>query len=82
MWDRKRRPVFWLSKAYSFKGQNSEPHSQTQVPETVSPQLHNPVTISHRQCPKLLVFWLDSTPTVDLAIDRYVPPHSYLATVR
>ena len=30
------------------------------------------------QCPKLLAFWLDSTPTVYLTIARYAPSHSYL----
>ena len=34
--------------------------------------------LSHRQCPKPLAFWLDSTPDSYLTLTRYAPPNSYL----
>jgi hypothetical protein len=52
-WGLLRRPSRKL-----YKRKNSEPHSQRQVPDTTE------ALKSHRQCPNLLAFWLDSTPTI------------------
>jgi hypothetical protein len=47
-----------------YKGQKSEPRSQRQVADSTEPPTPFCNYQSHRQCPKLLAFWLDSTPTV------------------
>jgi hypothetical protein len=47
-----------------YRGQKSEPRSQRQVRDSTEPPTPWFCDYkSHRQCPKLLAFWLDPTPT-------------------